>query len=327
MKRKHRARQTWILGRDTVSLWMSKNAFQFAGAIAFYTLFSLAPLMIILVTGAGIIFGEEAARGEIAEQIEALVGPQAAQAVEDAVGQARIEQSGILPTLLGIGLVLFGATTVFAQVQAALNHLWDVVPRPSKSGIVLFIRTRLLSLGLVLVIGFLLLVSLVLTVAVAAVVQFASEWIPVPNALAWTTDLILTVAVVTLLFGLMFKVLPDVNLRWRDMWRGALLAAVLFAVGQYGISFYLTQAAPGSAYGAAGSLVIVLMWVYYSTLILLLGAAFTRISLRERGGMIRPSAIAVRVRTEVIEEESAGKEDPGTEEGPAERGTPWAQEA
>jgi membrane protein len=304
---KHTARRTWTLLRDTVSLWTSKNAFQFAGAIAFYTLFSLAPLMIILVTGAGIIFGEEAARGEIAVQIEALVGPQAAQAVEDAVDQARIERSGLLPTLLGIGLLLFGATTVFAQLQGALNHLWDVAPRPAKSGILLFLRTRLLSLGLVLVIGFLLLVSFALTVSVAAFVRFGSEWIPVPNAVAWITDLAFSVAVVTILFGLMFKVLPDVNLRWRDMWQGALLAAVLFAVGQYGISFYLTQAAPGSAYGAAGSLVIVLMWVYYSTLILLLGAAFTRTWLRQKGGMIRPSAIAVRIRTEVVEEEGPGR--------------------
>lgn len=295
-------KRAWRVTYESIMLWSSKNAFQFAGAMAFYTLFSLAPLMIILVTGAGVIFGAEAARGEIAEGLEALVGAQAAQAVEDAVEQSRIEQSGMLPTILGIAALLFGATTVFAQIQAALNHLWDVAPKPSRNSIVLFLRTRVLSLGLVLVIGFLLLVSFVLTVAVAAVVRFASDWLPVANVVAWMIDLTLTVLVVTVLFGLIFKVLPDVDLAWRDMWCGALVAALLFALGQYGISFYLTQAAPGSAYGAAGSLVLVLMWVYYSSLILLFGAAFTRVWLGDRGGSIRPSKIAVRVRTEVIEE-------------------------
>jgi membrane protein len=310
MELKQRLGYAWTLSRETVELWSSKNAFQFAGAMAFYTLFSLAPLMIILVTGAGIVFGEEAARGEITEQLEALIGPHAAQAVQEAVDQARIERSGVLPTLLGVGLLLFGATTVFAQVQAALNYIWDVVPRPTKSGIVLFLRTRILSLGLVLIIGFLLLVSFALTMAVAAVVQFAADWMPVTSLVAWLADLALSVGVVTLLFGLIFKVLPDVNLAWRDMWRGAFLAAVLFALGQYAISLYLTQTAPGSPYGAAGSLVIVLMWVYYSSLILLFGAAFTRVSVGHRGGMIRPSEIAVRIRTELIEEASGGAGPP-----------------
>jgi len=270
--------------------------------MAFYTVFSLAPLMILLVSAAGIFFGEEAARGEIAAQLESLVGSQAAQALENAVEQSSVEHSGILPTLLGVLALLFGATTVFAQVQAALNNLWDVRAQPSRSGIVTFIRTRLLSLGLILVIGFLLLVSFVLSVAIGMVVRFAADWVPVPNLLALGADLILTLVVVTLLFAMVYKVLPDVHLGWRDMWKGAFGAAALFTVGQYAISYYLTRTAPGSAYGAAGSLVLVLMWVYYSSLILLLGAAFTRIAVRERGDVIQPRSHAVRVRTEVVEE-------------------------
>jgi membrane protein len=264
--------------------------------------------MILLVSAAGLFFGEEAARGEIAAQIESLVGPQAAEAVESAVERSSIQESGILPTLLGVLAILFGATTVFAQVQAALNNIWDVRAQPSRSGILNFIRTRLLSLSLILVIGFLLLVSFALSVAIGMVVSFAADWIPVPNLLALAADLALTLVVVTLLFATLYRVLPDVHLGWRDMWKGAFVAAALFAVGQFAISYYLTQTAPGSAYGAAGSLVIVLMWVYYSSLILLFGAAFTRVLVRERGDVIRPRDIAVRVRTEVIEEDGISQE-------------------
>jgi len=289
---------------DTVSLWSSKHAFQFAGAMAFYSVFSLAPLMILFVSVAGILFGEDAARGEIAAQIESLVGSQAAEAVEGAIQRSRIEESGILPTVLGALALLFGATTVFAQVQAALNNLWGVRARPSRSGLMSFIRTRLLSLSLILVIGFLLLVSFALSVAIGIVTRFAADRIPVPNLLALGADLSLTLIVVTLLFATVYKVLPDVHLGWRDMWKGAFVAAALFTVGQYAISYYLTRTAPGSAYGAAGALVIVLMWVYYSSLILLFGAAVTRIAVRERGDVIRPRSIAVRVHTEIVEDEA-----------------------
>lgn len=297
-----KAKETGSLVKDTISLWTSKNAFQFAGAMAFYTLFSLAPLMIIMVSLAGIFFGEEASRNQIAGQLEALIGSGAAESVEDAVEQSQFEESGILPTVLGIGALLLGATTVFAQVQAALNHLWEVKAHPTRSGIMNFIRTRLLSLGLVLTIGFLLLVSFTLTIAIQMVMRVASDWMPIPDLAAQLADLSITMAVVTLLFAMIYKVLPDVHLGWRDMWRGALVAAALFTLGQTLITFYLTQTAPGSAYGAAGSLVLVLMWVYYSSLILLLGAAFTRVAVRNRGDVIRPRDIAVRIRTEVVEE-------------------------
>ncbi len=312
---KQRMTEGWSFVKRTVSLWSAKNPFQFAGALAFYTIFSLAPLLIILITVTGVIFGEDAARGEISNQIEDLIGPQAAQAVESAVRQSRPEESGILPTLIGVGALLFGATTVFAQMQTALNNIWDVVARPSRSGILLFIRTRLLSLSLVLIIGFLLLVSFVLTMTLATLLRFASQWVPVPNAVAWVTDLAISLTVVTLLFATIFKVLPDVHLSWRDMWRGAFLTAVLFTVGQYLISLYLTETAPGSPYGAAGSLVIVLMWVYYSSLILFFGAAFTRLSLERRGGAIEPKSTAVRVRTEVVEDASEETREPVPEAG------------
>jgi membrane protein len=299
---RRRSKRTWELLKDTMSLWSSRHAFQFAGAMAFYTVFSLAPLMILLVSAAGIFFGEEAARGELAAQLDSLVGSQAAEALQSAVERSSIEESGLLPTVLGVIALLFGATTVFAQVQAALNNLWEVKSHPSRSGALSFLRTRLLSLGLILAIGFLLLVSFALSVSIGMVVRFASHWVPVPNLLAFGANLTLTLVVVTLLFATVYKVLPDVHPGWRDMWMGAFGAATLFAVGQYAISYYLIRTAPGSAYGAAGSLVIVLMWVYYSSLILLFGAAFTRIAVRERGEVVRPRDIAVRVRTVIVEE-------------------------
>ncbi len=291
-----------MLLKETVALWYGKHAFQLAGAIAFFTLFSLAPLLIILVKVAGVVLAEEAARVELTTQIEAMLGTQAAETVRQAIERSLLEDSGLVPTLLGTAALLIGVTTVFAQVQAALNQLWDVMSRPSRSGLRDFIRTRLISLGFVLILGLLLLVSFVLTVGVAALIQYAPEWMPLSSILAWTVNLVTSLTVVTLLFALIFRVLPDVQLDWADMWRGAFLSAALFAVGQYGISFYLTQTAPGSAYGTAGSMVILLMWVYYSALILLFGAAFTRISVRARGGVIEPRSIAVRVRTEIVGE-------------------------
>ncbi len=285
---------------DTVYLWLDKHAFQLAAALAFYTLFSLAPLLIILITITGVFFGAEAARGGISAQIEEFIGPQAAEAVEGAVRSSRIEEAGALPTLLGIGILIFAATTVFAQMQTSLNQIWDVVAEPSRSGIAVFLMTRLLSLGLVLIIGFLLLVMFVINMGLAAVIRYAEHWIPIPTLAASAIDLAFSVVVATALFATIFKVLPDVRLTWLDTWRGALLTAVLFVAGQFLISLYLTQAAPASTYGAAGSLVVVLFWVYYSSLILFFGAAFTKIYTLSRGGEVVPKAMAVKVKTEII---------------------------
>jgi membrane protein len=291
--------------REAVGLWMERNAFQHAGALAFYTLFSLAPLVIILVTIIGTVFGAEAARGEISAGVSALIGPQAAEAVEEAVRRSHPEEAGILPTVLGVGALLFGATTVFAQVQSSLNQFWGVVAKPTRSGILLFLKTRLLSLGMVLIIGFLLLTSLVISMAITGIIQYADDWIPVPPVLVAGIDLAASLLITTLLFGMMFKVLPDVQLRWGDVWRAALLTAVLFVAGQYLISLYLTQAAPASTYGAAGSLVMVLFWVYYSSMILFFGAAVAKVAILRRDGAVTPKSTAVRTKVVLLEENEA----------------------
>ncbi len=306
-----KGRQAWTLLKGTAALWSSANAFQLAGALAFYTLFSLAPLLIIVITLAGVFFGEEAVRGEISGQIEQFIGLDAALFVEDAVQRSRIEEAGPLPTALGVGAVLFGATTVFAQLQAALNALWGVRARPSRSGLVVFAFSRLASFGMVLVIGLLMLISFLVTTVLSAFLRFAGDLVPIPPGFASGLDLTISLAVAVLLFAMIFRVLPDVRLGWKDVAWGSLLTGTLFVFGQYLISLYLTHAGPASAYGAAGSLVLILMWVYYSALIIFFGAAFTRELVRTRGGVIAPARGAVKVRTEILEEHSSGDGDPG----------------
>lgn len=298
--------RTTSLVTAALDLWMSRFAFQHAGALAFYTLFSLAPLMIIVIAIAGAVFGDEAARGQVAAQLDGLIGAQAAEAVQEAVMHSRVEEAGLVPTLLGIGALLFGATTVFAQMQSSLNQFWGVAARPSRSGLLVFLTTRMVSLGVVLVIGFLLLTSLVMSLGIMAVVRYAEYWMPIPPFLVVAVDLVVSLSSATLLFAMIFKVLPDVHLHWRDVWRSALVTAALFVAGQYVISLYLTRTAPGSAYGAAGSLVLVLMWVYYSSLILFFGTALTRVTIEQRGDRVVPKATAVRVHMDVLEDDGGG---------------------
>jgi len=299
----HTLRRGLALLGATFGLWSSRHAFQHAGALAFYTLFSLAPLLIILIAIAGAVFGDEAVRGEISARIDHLIGRQAAEAVEEAVRRSRVDEAGLLPTALGVAALLFGSTTVFAQMQASLNQFWGVAARPTRNDIVVFLMTRLVSLGLVLIIGFLLLTSFVISTSIAALIQFAQDRIPVPPVIVTAIDTAVSLLVATLLFAMIFKVLPDVRLHWRDMWQGGVVTAVLFVGGQSLISLYLTRAAPASAYGAAGSLVVVLLWVYYSSLILFFGAALTRSAIRLRGDRIIPKPTAVRVSWEVEKEE------------------------
>jgi membrane protein len=296
-----RPRESFELVKGAISLWLDRNAFQHAGALGFCTLFSLAPLLIILITIVGIVYGEQAASGEISARMANLVGAQAAAAVEEAVRRSQLKESGILPTLLGFGALAFGATTVFAQMQSSLNQFWGVVAKPARSGILTFITVRLLSLSMVLIIGFLLLTSFVVSVAISGLVAYANQLIPVPPLVIRAIDIAVSLGVTTLLFGMIFKVLPDVRLQWRDVWRGAFWTAVLFAVGKYLISIYLTRVAPASTYGAAGSLILVLLWVYYSSLILFFGTALTVVTILRRDGAVTPKKTAARLNV-VVEE-------------------------
>jgi len=288
--------------KTAVEEWSYDQAFLHAAALGFYTLFSMAPILIIAVAVAGFFLGPEAARGELRDQLEEMVGAESAEMVETAIVESDPDRAGIFQTVIGFGILIVGATTVFHQLQRSLNQIWGVVAKPSRSGILIFIKARVLSLALVLTIGFLLLVSLVFSTVLTALILHAQEYIPVPTSVLTFADIVISLAVFTVLFGMIFKVLPDVHLRWRDVWKGALVTGVLFTIGQYVISFYLSHFGPASTYGAAGALVAVIFWVYYSGLILLFGAEFIKVYVRLRGYPVLPKSTAARIRIEIIED-------------------------
>jgi membrane protein len=295
----------WSILRDAGRRWLDSNPFAYAGALAFYTLFSLAPVVIIAVSVIGLVLGERAAQGHIVGQLQDVMGHGAAVAVEQAVARSRIEVSGLLPTLLGVAALVVGATTVFGQMQSSLNAVWGVAARPDRSNLLSIVKKRLLSLAVVLAIGFVLLVSLLLGVVLRAVLEFTDRFVPEMAMLLSGGEMLVSLLTTALLFGAIFKVLPDVVLRWRDVVVGALVTAVLFAIGRWAIAAYLAHTATASTYGAAGSVVLILLWVYYSSLILLFGAAFTRTHLLARGRPIVPRATAVLVRRELVTEPPA----------------------
>jgi len=288
--------------QSALDYWLASQAFIYAAALAFFTAFSIAPVMIVAVAVVGLILGPRAAEGRLFEQLSEVVGPEAAGAVQTAVINSQIDQAGWWPTVAGLAAIVLGATTVFAQMQQSLNAIWGVAPRPGRAGVVRFAIARVLSLTVVLAIGFVLLVSLALSVALRAVIAFADQWLPVPGWTMIGVEFVLSITVVTLLFAAIFKVLPDVVLSLKDVLLGGLVTALLFWVGRALIAMYLANTATASAYGAAGSLALLLLWVNYSSLILLFGAAYTRAHLEARGGRVRPRNGAVRVHRELVDD-------------------------
>tara|TARA_R110001592_G_scaffold337300_1_gene623440 strand:+ start:28465 stop:29379 length:915 start_codon:yes stop_codon:yes gene_type:complete len=288
--------------KHAAKIWLESNAFANAGSLAFFTLFSIAPVIIVIVSVVGVFYGEEAARGQIVAQLQETIGARAAEAVQQAVSSSSLKEGGLFATIAGIMAMLVGATTVFGQMQNSLNTIWTVAPKPSRNSIALFIRKRLTSLTIVLAVGFVMLVSLSLSVGLRVILPTLQGWLPWYHIALSTLELIISILVTSLLFGTIFKVLPDVQLRWRDVAMGSLLTAVLFTVGRSLIALYLSHTATASTYGAAGSLVLLLLWVNYSSLILLYGAAFTKAHLLARGLQVQPRSVAVRFRREIIEE-------------------------
>jgi membrane protein len=288
--------------KHAAQIWLASNAFANAGSLAFFTLFSIAPVMIVAVSVIGVFYGQEAAQGQIAVQLQETIGADAAEAVQMAVTQSSLKEGGLFATLAGILAMLVGATTVFGQMQNSLNAIWTVVSKPSRNSIVIFLRKRFTSLTIVLAVGFVMLVSLSLSVGLRVVLDSVQGWLPWYDVAFGVSDMVLSILVASLLFATIFKVLPDVQLTWRDVALGSLLTAVLFTIGRSLIAIYLSHTATASTYGAAGSLVLLLLWVNYSSLILLFGAAFTKAHLLARGLEVKPRSLAVRVRHEIIED-------------------------
>jgi membrane protein len=275
--------------------WWEDNTFRLAASLAFYTIFSIAPILLIAVEIASVVFSREQAQQQIVKQIEALVGVEGGRAVQEVLrGAGRI---GGNPTAVALGLVaiLIGSTAVFAELQAALNQVWDVRADPQRSAIKGLVRTRLRSFALVLAVGFLLLVSLVLSALLAAVQEYLADQIPGASWVWHVGNFLVSFAVVSGLFAMIYKYLPDVQITWRDVAIGSLVTAVLFSLGKWLIGLYLGRTAFASTYGAAGSFVVLLIWVYYSALASFFGAEFTQVYARRFGSRIRPEPHAVRV--------------------------------
>ncbi|HEU4538927.1 MAG TPA: YihY/virulence factor BrkB family protein [Polyangiaceae bacterium] len=287
----------WKLVKDTASDWKEDKADRLAAALAFYTVLSLAPLVVIAVAVAGLAVGEDAARGQLAGQISSLVGPEAAAAIEGLLANASKPSAGVLSTVVGAVVLLVGASGVFGELQDSLNTIWEVTPKPGR-GIWGFLRDRFFSFTMVLGVGFLLLVSLVVSAGLAAAGKALSGALPGGEALWHVVNLVVSFAAITTLFALIYKVVPDVTVRWGDVWVGAAVTALLFTLGKVGIGLYLGKSSVASAYGAAASVVVITVWVYYSAQILFLGAEFTQVYARTFGSRIEPSKNAVPVTQE-----------------------------
>jgi membrane protein len=276
--------------KDTFAAWAEDKASRLGAAVAYYTIFSMAPLLIVVISVAGLAFGAQAVRGEIAGQLTGLVGTDGAAMVQTMIANASKPSDGIIASVIGVVTLLLGATGLFGELQDALNTIWEIAPKPR--GILLMIREKFLSFGMVLGIAFLLLVALVVSSGLAAMGQFMNGLLPVPEIVLQAVDFVLSFGIVTLLFAAMFKVLPDAVVAWHDVLIGAMVTSLLFAIGKLLIGLYLGHSGTASTYGAAGSLVVLLLWIYYSAQILFFGAEFTQLYANRYGGHIRPSAKA-----------------------------------
>jgi membrane protein len=294
-------KQLWHLIRKSVGAWVDDYAPSMGAAIAFYTLFSIAPLLIIAIAAAGLFFGQEAARGEIVSQIQGLIGRDGALAVQGLLKSTSQPVQSIFATVVSIITLVIGATTVFGELQSALDRIWRV-PAPTKvNGLWALLRTRLLSFGLVLGLGFLLLVSLLVSAAIAAFGRWSNGFFEGWEAVLYGFTFCIAFAVTTSLFAMIYKVMPRASIAWRDVWIGAAVTAFLFEIGKFLIGLYLGKTSVASGFGAAGSLVVLLVWVYFSAQIFLLGAEFTWVYSHEYGSKAtrsgRTSASAPPSRT------------------------------
>jgi membrane protein len=273
----------WSLMVDTVRNFLADGALSRGASIAYYTLFAIAPVLLIVIATAGLVFGREAAEGAIVDQLSGLMGQSTAQALEEMIKQADRTGAGLWPALLGVGALLLTATGVFGEVQSALNAVWKAKPNKHASTVGRLARARAASLALVLTCGFLITVSLATSAALAAFATFLRGRFP---TLVWAVsvaDFVISTCLIAFMFGAIYKVLPDRPIAWRDVAIGSIVTALLFTVGKYAIGFYIGQSDVASGYGAAGVLIVLLLWIYYTAQIFLLGAEFTRSYARRYG--------------------------------------------
>ena len=271
----HWVRRLKIVLIESLTSWIDHRASSKGAALAFYTLFSMTPILVVAIAVAGYVFGAEAAQGEIVNQMQGLVGPNGAQAIQALLAAAQDPASGLVAILVASALLLLGATSVFAELKGSLDELWGI-NKPGQSAFSVLLRTRLLSFGLVLVLAFLLLVSLVVSSVLAMLERHTGGVLGSSAVLLATASSLISFGVIACMFAVIYKTLPDAPLSWSDVWIGAAFTAGLFSLGKYAIGLYLGNSGVASSFGAAGSLIALLLWVYYSAQIFFLGAEFTR---------------------------------------------------
>lgn len=287
----------------SADVWSKNDPWTLSAAISYYAIISLPGLLVIIISVAGYFYGEQEIQGEIKNQFDNLIGSESARQVAGMIEQARLGSDSVWATILGIGALIFSATGVFAQLQRALNQLWGIKILPKKA-IIKLLLTRLFSLGMILVLGFLMMVSLIISSLIFFFSDLISDYLGQAGTYLFEAiNVTFSLVVVATVFALIFKVLPDAKISWKKIWVGAFLTSGLFNLGKYLIGYYIGQSDPGSTYGAAGSVILILIWVAYSSLILLFGAAFTRVLAERKGEVIKTSDYAEKVNEVQIKPE------------------------
>jgi membrane protein len=296
----------------------NNNSFRHAAALSYYTIFSLPPLLLIVITLASSVYGGDALTGQIYGQLRGLVGAGSAKFLQDSIAQFTLQQKSGLATVIGLGTLIFAATTFFVTLQESINDIWNLKVKTEGIGVWDYVRQRLLSFGLILSVALLLLISFIISALLSIFAGYLQRLLPEIGLIAIkVVDILLSLGVTTLLFGLIYRFLPDAIIRWRDVGIGAFITASLFIIGKYLISFYISKANPGSAFGAAGSAIVLLVWINYSSLIIFFGAEFTQEFADAFGQRIQPKSHAVRVETREVpagesETEKASGRPPST---------------
>ncbi|HZF62834.1 MAG TPA: YihY/virulence factor BrkB family protein [Chitinophagaceae bacterium] len=291
----------WSLLKDAFNGFVDDKVIKLSGALAYFTVFSIGPMLIVIIFFADIFYGRAAIEGTVFSQIQDLVGSSAAEQIQETIKSASLSGKGAVTGVLGVITLIIGATTVFAEIQDSINTIWGLKPKPKKGWLKMLLN-RLLSFSIVVSLGFLLLVSLIITGLVEALSNRLLQMFPdIALFVIYVVNLFITFGVVTLLFAIIFKALPDAKIKWRDVITGAMVTAVLFMIGKFAITFYIGSSNVSSAYGTAGSLVIILLWIYYSSLILYFGAEFTKAYATTYGGLIQPNDYAVWVKQVEVE--------------------------
>ncbi|GGG37744.1 YihY/virulence factor BrkB family protein [Hymenobacter glacieicola] len=287
--------------KTTASEFMVNNSLRHAAALSYYTIFSLPPLLLIVITVASSVYGHEAVTGQVYGQMKGLVGADSAKFLQDSIAEFTKQQKGGIATAIGIGTLIFAATTFFVTLQESINDIWNLRVNTVGIGIGQFIKQRFLSFGLILSVALLLLVSFVISAVLSAFTTKLQQWFPEIGVIVIRlVDFTLSLGVTTLLFALIYRFLPDAVIRWRDVGVGAFITALLFVLGKFLIAFYIAKADPGSAFGAAGSAIVLLVWVNYSSLIIFFGAEFTQEFADAFGQKVQPKAHAVRIETREV---------------------------